>query len=143
MKVREAMAETISCAATDHTVADVARMMRDEAAGFVPVVDEERRLLGVVTDRDLVLRCLAGDAAGDDPRRMPAAAVMSTDDLAVVTPDDDLEEAARVMAELEVRRLPVLAEGRLVGILSHGNLVQATRGEGPGTAATLGVTRGA
>jgi CBS domain-containing protein len=67
---------------------------------------------------------------------------MSTEVL-TVDGDAELDEAARLMEQHEVRRLPVVKEGRLIGVLSHGNLVQATRSEGAGDRATLGVTRGA
>jgi CBS domain-containing protein len=60
-----------------------------------------------------------------------------------VNADDDLDEAARLMDTHEVRRLPVVNGNQLVGILSHGNLVQAAKSEGPADRATLGVTRGA
>lgn len=140
MKVEDAMARTISTARPDDPIVEAARAMREEDAGFIPVVDGPR-LVGVVTDRDLVLRCIAqGDV---DPRQGRVADVMSTD-VVTIAPDDDLEAAASAMSENAVRRLPVVGNGGdLVGVLSHGNLVQATEGSGPGRAATVGVTEGA
>jgi CBS domain-containing protein len=140
MKVREVMAETISCASPGDRLQDAARAMRDEDAGFIPVV-EDGRLVGVLTDRDIVLRSIAEGAT--DPREGKVADIMSTQ-VRTIAPDDDLADAARVMSDGEVRRLPVVADGgRIVGILSHGNLVQATDGKGPGRTATTGVTEGA
>lgn len=113
--------------------------MRDEDAGFVPVVEGDR-LVGVLTDRDIALRCIAqGDA---DPRSGKVREVMSTD-VRSVAEDDDLDAAAEEMAEGQVRRLPVTDdEGRVVGILSHGNIVQSGV-DAAAKRATKGVTRGA
>jgi CBS domain-containing protein len=140
MKVRDAMAETIRTASPADAVVDAARAMREEGAGFLPVVDDGR-LVGVVTDRDIVVRAIA-DGMGD-PREASVADIMSTD-VHTIAPDDDLGAAARRMADGEIRRLPVVEDaGRLVGVLSHGNLVQATGGDGISRAATTGVTQGA
>jgi len=140
MKVRDAMAHTVSCAAPDDEVGTAAEMMRAEGAGFIPVVDAGR-IVGVLTDRDIVVRGIA--EAHGDPRDMRVGDLM-TGEVTTIGPDQELEDAARLMNEREVRRLPVVeGDGRLVGVLSHGNLVQATAGAGPGMAATIGVTRGA
>lgn len=139
MKVRDAMAHTLSCASPDDPIGKAAEMMRDEGAGFLPVADDAR-LVGVLTDRDIVLRCVA-DGSGD-PRDARVGDVMTVDPVAV-GPDQELSEAARLMNDAAIRRLPVVEGTRLVGVLSHGNLVQATAGAGPGLAATIGVTRGA
>jgi CBS domain-containing protein len=139
MKVRDAMAKTISTASPTDTVRRLASVMKKEDCGFVPVV-EEGRLVGVVTDRDIVLRCLAnghGDIGHESAAEIMSPAVVT------VAPDDDLEEAAHRMARSEVRRLPVLEDGHIVGILSLGNLVQATEDTGPAVEAVLGVTHGA
>ena len=137
MKVREAMSKTISTAKAGDTIQHVATLMRKEDAGFIPVVEGDR-LLGVVTDRDIVIRCLA-EGKGLDAI---VDACMSKD-VATIAADDNLEDAAKLMERQEIRRLPVMDNGRLVGILSHGNLVQATDSEGAGDRATLGVTKGA
>jgi CBS domain-containing protein len=139
MKVRDAMAKTISTASPTDTVRRLASVMKKEDCGFVPVV-EEGRLVGVVTDRDIVLRCLAnghGDIGHESAAEIMSPAVVT------VAPDDDLEEAAHRMARSEVRRLPVLEDGHIVGILSLGNVVQATEDTGPAVEAVLGVTHGA
>lgn len=139
MKVREAMAKTISCAAPRDTIQHVAELMKQEDTGFIPVVDGEV-LMGVVTDRDIVIRCLA--EGHQDPVHETVEHVMSRD-VRTVSPDDELETAARTMAGEEIRRLAVVERGNLVGVLSHGNVVQATHGEGPAQEATVGVTEGA
>ena len=139
MKVRDAMAQTISTARPDDRLQKVAQLMKQEDAGFIPIVDGDR-LQGVITDRDIVIRCLA--EGKQDILNVPAKDCMS-EDVVTVEADADLEEAGKLMNEREIRRLAVVDGGRLVGVLSHGNLVQATRSEGPADEATLGVTRGA
>ena len=138
MKVQDAMASTISTARPDDSLKRVAQLMKQEDAGFMPITDGDR-LVGVVTDRDIVIRCIAEK---DDLTGVRAQDCMSTS-VSTVEADADLEEAARIMNENEIRRLAVTRDGKLVGVLSHGNLVQATRSEGAGDKATLGVTRGA
>jgi CBS domain-containing protein len=141
MKVRDAMAKTISTAPPQATVEDMALLMKEEDCGVIPIVDEEQHILGVVTDRDIVIRCLAG--RHDDVLHEPIEHVM-TRSAWTVSPDDDLETAAHEMAVHEVRRLPVVENERIVGVLSYGNLEQALHAEGPAAEeATLGVTRGA
>ena len=140
MKVREAMAKTISTATRDDTVATVAGLMKKEDCGFIPIVDDGRPI-GVVTDRDIVLRCLA---IGHDDCLHDKAGEVMTSPVWSISADADIEEAAHEMAVHEVRRLPATEDGRLIGILSFGNLEQALRGEGAAAKeATLGVTHGA
>jgi CBS domain-containing protein len=132
------MASTISTARPDDSLKRVAQLMKQEDSGFMPITDGDR-LVGVITDRDIVIRCIAEK---DDIRDVKAQDCMSTG-VSTVEADADLEEAARIMNDNEIRRLAVTRSGKLVGVLSHGNLVQATRSEGAGDKATLGVTRGA
>ncbi len=138
MKVRDAMAKTVSSAMKSDRVIDIARKMKQEDAGFIPVVENGGTMLGVITDRDIVIRCIA---EGHDPRNESAEHVMSRE-VTIIGPDDDIEQAARMMEREEIRRLPVAENGRLVGVLSHGNLVQATKNK-TAEKATEGVTRGA
>jgi CBS domain-containing protein len=141
MQVREAMAKTISTAAPDETIADVAALMKQEDCGFIPIVGGGE-LVGVVTDRDLVLRVMANGAA-EAPAAIPVGEVMTRSVWSVGT-DEPIGAAAHEMAEHGVRRLPVMEGGRLVGVLSYGNLEQALHAEGAAAAeATLGVTQGA
>jgi CBS domain-containing protein len=137
MKVREAMAKTVRSAKKTDKVGDVAKQMKQQDAGFIPVVDGGL-LVGVITDRDIVINCIA---EGHDPRGETAEHLM-TKKVTTIGPDDEIEEAGRTMARQEIRRLPVVENGRLVGVLSHGNLVQATKNK-IAEMATEGVTRGA
>lgn len=140
MKVREAMAKTISTASPDDEIQQVANLMKREDSGFIPVT-ESGNLVGVVTDRDIVVRCLA---EGHEALHEKARNIMTSSGLSTIKADDDLEQAATVMQQRQVRRLGVVADGgQLVGVLSHGNLVQAMHGEGCAKEATVGVTQGA
>ncbi|HZU18533.1 MAG TPA: CBS domain-containing protein [Candidatus Dormibacteraeota bacterium] len=139
MKVREAMAKTFSTASSSDSIETVARLMVKEDCGFIPIVDAGR-LVGVITDRDIVVKCVS--QGQHDVLSMTAGSVMSKD-AKTIGPEDTLEEAAHRMARYQVRRLPVVENGRLVGILSHGNLVQALHGQGAAIEATVGVTVGA
>ena len=138
MQVRDAMAKTIGVASPGDSIRRVAQLMKREDAGFIPVC-EGNALMGVITDRDIVLRGIADGAGGLDE---PAERIM-TRDPATIEAGASLDDAASLMEQREIRRLPVVDGGRLVGILSHGNIVQATRSDGPADRATLGVTRGA
>ena len=138
MKVRDAMAKTVSSARKSDKVVDVAQKMKQEDAGFIPVVENGGVVIGVITDRDIVITCIA---EGHDPRGETAEHLMNRK-VTTIGPDDDLEDAAGKMERDEIRRLPVVENGRLVGVLSHGNLVQATKNK-MAEKVTEGVTRGA
>jgi CBS domain-containing protein len=93
--------------------------MKQQDVGPVPVVENGDRLAGIVTDRDIVLRVVA---EGGDPQSTTVGEIMSRD-LATVDPDQPLEEALRLMARHQVRRLPVCEEdGRLVGIVAQADI---------------------
>lgn len=138
MKVREAMAKTVSSAKKNEPIVEVARKMKQEDAGFVPVVEDGGKLVGVVTDRDIVVRCIA---EGHNPQSDTVEHCM-TQQTITISPEDDIQQAARKMEKEEIRRLAVTENGRLVGVLSHGNLVQAAGGK-TAEKVTEGVTRGA
>jgi CBS domain-containing protein len=138
MKVRDAMAKTVSSVKKSDPVIDVARKMKQEDAGFIPVVENGGTIIGVITDRDIAIRCIA---EGHDPRSETAEHLMSRQ-VTIIAPDEDIEQAAKMMEREEIRRLPVAENGRLVGVLSHGNLVQATKNK-TAEKVTEGVTRGA
>ena len=139
LKVRDAMAKTFSTAAPSDTVAHVAQLMKKEDSGFIPICVDDQ-LFGVVTDRDIVIRCLAEQH--ENPGDETVEHIVSHRPL-TIDADKDLEHAGELMGRARVRRLVVVDNGRVVGVISHGNLVQATGGQGPAEKATVGVTRGA
>jgi CBS domain-containing protein len=96
------------------SVVDAAKVMAQEDVGSIPIV-ESNRLVGVVTDRDIVIRVVA---EGRDPQSVTVGDVASRD-LVTVSPDDDLDRALQLMAENQVRRLPIVEGDKLVGIVAQ------------------------
>lgn len=119
MKVRELMTSDPATVAPDDVVAQAATLMREEDCGSIPVV-KDANLVGIVTDRDITVRSVA---AGADPKRQKVSEIMSADPI-TVAPDTDADEAARVMAEFQVRRLPVVEDGHLLGIIVTAQLAR-------------------
>jgi CBS domain-containing protein len=115
--VREAMTSSPTTISANAPVVEAARLMASENVGSLPVVDDES-LVGMVTDRDLVLNVLAKDV---DPHSTTVATVC-TQDPVVVAPEDSLDEALQRMAREQVRRLPVVDKERLVGILAQADV---------------------
>lgn len=119
MKVKDAMHKGVDWVSPDTPVAELARLMRDHDVGAIPI-GENDRLIGMVTDRDIVCKGLVQD--NFDPRRAMARDVM-TGEIHCCREDDDLAKAVRHMEELKVRRLPVINKGRrMIGMLSLGDI---------------------
>jgi CBS domain-containing protein len=117
-KVADVMTQRPRAVAPQTPLNEVAELMETEDVGAVPLVEGDR-LVGIVTDRDIVVRAIA---KGKDPREMPASEVSSRE-LLTVSPDDDLSDALKVMAQYQVRRLAVTAEDdRLVGVVSQADV---------------------
>ncbi len=118
MKVSEIYSQDVELAVPDMTVLEIARKMEERNCGSIPVRDDDR-LIGMVTDRDIVIRCVA---KGLDPSTTTAQQIM-TPGILYCYDDEDAEDVANNMAEAKVRRLPVLNQDkRLVGIVSLGDL---------------------
>lgn len=118
------MTRNVRTATRDTTLADVAVMMRDGDMGAVPVV-ENGRLIGIVTDRDIVVRAIA---EGKDPST-PVGEAMTTE-LSTVAADDYVFEAVRLMGDKQVRRIPVVdADGKLAGIIAMADVALETEDE--------------
>jgi CBS domain-containing protein len=108
--------QLVSLSAGD-TVRDAARRMREANVGAV-VVQKNGNIIGIVTDRDIVVRCLAHDGDCDE---IVLEEICSAD-LATLRPDDDVDHAVRLMRDKAIRRVPVVKNGKAVGILSLGDL---------------------
>ena len=118
--IREVMTSKLCSIDTDKSVAYAAKMMRDEDVGIAPIVEGDR-LVGVLTDRDIAVRVVA---EGRDPEQVKVTEVASRD-VVTLDPQQDLDEALRLMARHQVRRLPVVEEdGRLVGVLAQADVAQ-------------------
>jgi len=122
--VKDAMTSEVKTATPSQSLTDAAKLMKQEDVGSVPVVDGNR-LVGVLTDRDIVVR---GIADGRDPRATTLGDVCSRN-LTTLSPDDQLETAVRLIREHAIRRLPVVRRGRAVGILTMGDLAMQEGGD--------------
>ena len=123
MRARDIMTRDPSCLRRDDTARSAAQVMRDNDCGVVPIVDDGRRVIGVVTDRDLAIRAIAA-GKGPDTR---LADVMTTS-VHCCSQDDDLRDVERKMAELQVRRICIVdAGGRCMGIISQADIARAAR----------------
>lgn len=123
MQVKEVMTERVSVIGPETQIPEVARKMRDEDIGSLPVVENER-LIGIVTDRDIVVRAVAD---GADIRTTTARDAMSPRILYCFE-DQTVEEVLENMGEQQIRRLPVVDRGkRLVGVVSLGDLSKAAK----------------
>jgi CBS domain-containing protein len=117
-KVRDVMTAGPVCVTPDTPVSVVAEVMDSDNIGSVPVVENDR-LTGVITDRDIVVRAIA---QGKDPRGMPVREIYSRDVIAV-TPDDKLKDVVSIMADNQIRRIPVVdQENHLVGVISQADI---------------------
>jgi CBS domain-containing protein len=115
MNIRDVMTSNPRTVSPEDTIQNAARIMRDEDTGVVPVV-ENGRAVGVVTDRDIVVRAVA-----DGELNRPVRDIVSGD-VVTARPDMSTKVAAQLMSEHQVRRLPVVENERLVGIVSIGDL---------------------
>ena len=120
--VRHVMTEAPKTLSPERTVADAANLMQQYDVGVIPLANENDALVGIVTDRDLVLRVLA---KGRDPREVTLGEVGTTGEVVSVSPDMNISEARDLMSQHKVRRLPVVKEGKLVGILALGDIAVA------------------
>ena len=123
MQVRDLMNPSVVSITPGESASLAARLLSRHNLGSLPVCGEDGGLRGIVTDRDIILRCVAAE---EDPAQTPVKDIMSRN-CAVVSPDDDAREATRLMAARQVRRLPVLEDGRVVGMVSLGDLARSHR----------------
>ena len=126
MRAREMMHEGVECVREHESLRQVAERMRDLDVGCMPICGDDERLHGVITDRDIVLQCCA---EGRHPSQMRAG------DLAQGTPvwisaDASEDQVLQQMAQNRIKRLPVIDDGRLVGIISEADVARHLSGEG-------------
>jgi CBS domain-containing protein len=119
-QVRDLMTDKPRAIDAEKPVSHAAKMMRDEDVGLAPIVEGDR-LVGTLTDRDIAIRVVA---EGRDPESTTVREVASTE-LVTIDPAQSLDEALRLMAQHQVRRLPVVEEdGRLVGVLAQADVAR-------------------
>ena len=123
MLVKELMTSGVVTVEPGSSAALAARLLSRHNVGALPVCSREGRLRGMVTDRDIILRCIAPE---DDPAQTPVRDIMSRA-CAYTSPDMDCLQAGALMAQHQVRRLPVVEKGRVVGILTLSDLARCGR----------------
>ena len=120
---RDIMTRDPQCVRETQTLLEAARLMRDLDVGALPICGEDGRLHGMLTDRDIVVRCVA---EGGDCSTMTASSLAQGKPVTIGA-DDSVDEAMATMAKHQVRRLPVIDGHQLVGIISEQNIAQGGR----------------
>ncbi|RKD26023.1 CBS domain-containing protein [Ammoniphilus oxalaticus] len=115
--IRNIMTTDVECVTLLDNVYEVACKMRDHDVGIVPVVDDQQNCIGVITDRDIVIRGVAGKRSGSS-----AVEQVMSETLITGTPEMSVDEAAKLMAEKQIRRLPIIENGKLAGIVAMADL---------------------
>lgn len=118
MKVKECMCNQVSCVKPETTISDVAKLMEQQRVGCIPVCDNNQKIVGLITDRDIVLR---GVACNKDTSTTPISEVMTTT-VFTVAPDAEVSEASKIMCDCQIKRVPVLENETIVGIITLGDL---------------------
>ena len=127
MKAQDIMTKNPSTVTPETMLSEAARLMKDEDVGIVPVVEASgsRRLVGVVTDRDITIRHVAAGHSGDCPVREAMSSSLVT-----ARPEDDVDAVMETMGREQVRRIPVVDErGEIVGILAQADLAREAKDE--------------
>ncbi|MDD2269945.1 MAG: CBS domain-containing protein [Eubacteriales bacterium] len=118
MRVKELMSTTVTCVRPETSIEQVAKQMKQENIGSIPVCNDRGEALGIITDRDIVVRSVS---TGDSPK---AAKDIMTKNLVSADPNMDTHEAALLMAKYQIRRLPVLENNKIVGILAMADVAR-------------------
>jgi CBS domain-containing protein len=128
-KINEVMTDRPRAVTPQTSVRETARLMEEEDIGSLPVVEDGSRLVGIVTDRDVAVRVVAG---GLDPDSTRVGQVASAE-VITLTPDHDLDEALELMAHAQVRRLPIVVrENELVGMLTQADVARTSKEKSTG-----------
>jgi CBS domain-containing protein len=135
MRCDELMKTDISCCTQNDSVLDAARKMNEANVGFLPICEANHegghQVLGVLTDRDIVMRVVAFQG-GRDPRNVKCGEIMSRNPI-FCGPSDDIDRAAELMADNQISRMCVVEDDRLLGVISLSDIVQAQEPTGAET----------
>lgn len=138
MKVREVMTSSVDWVSPNTSVVEVAKLMKKDNVGSIPVC-EGNKLVGIISDRDIVLNVVA---VGGNTTSSIAKDIMKSNVISV-TADQDVHEAANLMAKNQIRRLPVVDQGKLIGIVALGDLAIETIHINEAGDALSGISQGA
>lgn len=118
MRVKELMTTSVTCVKPDTSIEQVAKQMKQENVGSIPVCDDRGEVLGIITDRDIVIRSVSND------NRPKIAKEIMTKNLVVAEPNMDTHQAALLMAKYQVRRLPVIENNQIIGMLAMADIAR-------------------
>ncbi|RYL93587.1 CBS domain-containing protein [Sporolactobacillus sp. THM19-2] len=135
--LKDIMSHDVICCRPGQTLKEAAELMSHHHIGSIPVVDNDHTLLGVITDRDMTLR---STARGKDGDQVHVEKCMTRDHLISGTPDMDIHEASRLMSEHQIRRLPVVDQGKLIGYVALGDLADRDHYRDEAEAALSGIS---
>jgi CBS domain-containing protein len=128
-KIREVMTQRPRAVTAQTSVREAARLMEEEDVGSLPVVDEGMRLIGIFTDRDVAVRVVGRGLDSDTT----IVGDVASREVVALTPDDDLDEALKLMARQQVRRVPIVVrENQLIGMLAQADIAHAGKGKTTG-----------
>ncbi len=122
MKAQDIMTKNPSCVTPETRVQDAARLMKDEDVGIIPVVESQgsKKLVGVITDRDIAIRVVADGAASSNS----SVREVMTSNVRTSSPDDNVKDVMELMGREQVRRIPIVERGELVGIIAQADIVR-------------------
>jgi CBS domain-containing protein len=118
-KARDIMETNVDFVSSNDTVADAAKMMANKDVGALPVCNDEKRLQGMITDRDIAVKVVA---QGKDPKTTKVSDIADQPEVVTIGADDSVDEALQTMKDKKVRRLPVIDGREVVGIISQGDV---------------------
>lgn len=118
MKVKECMCNEVVYVAPENTIKDCAKLMCDNHVGCIPVCDSSKKVVGLVTDRDLILRSIACDK---DACNTPVSDIM-TCKVCCCGPEEEISQAEKMMSDFQIRRLPVIENNKIIGMITIGDL---------------------
>ncbi len=123
MRAKDCMSNEVVWVNPNSTVCDVAKLMNEKHIGSVPVCDENQNLVGIITDRDIILRSIACEK---DFKQTKANEIMTTDVIRT-SKDTDISWVVGIMSKNQIRRIPVVENEKLVGIISIGDLARSKK----------------
>ncbi|MBQ9298486.1 MAG: CBS domain-containing protein [Clostridia bacterium] len=120
MRAKEFMCKDVIYAKPEDNICTIAKLMNENHIGSIPICTQNKEVVGIITDRDIVLRSVACDK---NPGQTMASDIMTTN-VIKTTPDTDAEAIAGIMKDNQIRRIPVVQNEQIVGVVSLGNLAQ-------------------
>lgn len=133
MKVKDCMCDEVTYVTPNCSVEECAKIMCNNHIGCVPVCDDSKQIIGLVTDRDILLRTVG---CGKEIKSTPISDIM-TCQVCSCGPDEDVSEAEKIMSDNQIRRLPVIENNKVIGILTLGDLAANENVSTDGVCVTL------